>query len=301
MKLSEEIKQKIIDLYQNPNKKYTKKQIAELCQCSPDTVTRTLQKAGLQQIKLSPAIQQIEKDIVSDFEDGLYCKDIAIKYSIDEHTVYRVLDKNKIKRQSGYHSNCIEDYFAKIDNPHKAYLLGFITADGAIVNEVLSIEVNEEDIDVLKFAQDQINPFAKIIKTNKNCCRISFSAKAIGRDLVKYGIIQNKSKTIKEVPINLIPKELHPFYFRGLIDGDGCIHKDGKISIYSGSEDFIKHVQEILVEEIGVKKLKIYHGTTYFITWGAKEDKQKLFNYLYNNLNDTFYYKRKYNFLNGNI
>ena len=28
-------------------------------------------------------------------------------------------------------------------------------------------------------------------------------------------------------------EELLKYYFRGLIDGDGCIHKDGKISIYS--------------------------------------------------------------------
>ena len=107
-------------------------------------------------------------------------------------------------------------------------------------------------------------------------------------------IINDKSKTIKEVPIALIPKNLLCFYFRGLIDGDGCVHKNGGLSIYSGSENFIKSVQETIVAEAGVKKLGIYHGTTYFITWTSKEDRKKLFNYLYGDLNATFYYERKY-------
>ena len=71
------------------------------------------------------------------------------------------------------------------------------------------------------------------------------------------------------MPYGLIPKELLKYYFRGLIDGDGCINKKGYVSIYSGSEDFIKSVQDIMVKEVGVKQLKIYQGTTYFITWSS--------------------------------
>lgn len=85
-----------------------------------------------------------------------------------------------------------------------------------------------------------------------------------------------------------------PYYFRGLIDGDGCIHKNGSVSIYSGSKEFIASVQKILVEEAGVKKIGIYTGTTYFVTWSSKSDRKKLFKYLYNDLDKTFYYKRKY-------
>lgn len=68
------------------------------------------------------------------------------------------------------------------------------------------------------------------------------------------------------MPVEYIPKNLLPFYFRGLIDGDGCIHKNGKLSIYSGSENFIKNVQEILAKEANLSILKIYKGTTFFIT-----------------------------------
>ena len=294
-KLSQETYNKIVELYQQ--KTLTKKAIAKECGCSTDTVNRVLQKQGLMKISLSPKLQAIYQNVVQEFNEGKYCKELAKKYQVDEHSIYKILDKAGIKRQTGYHSKCNEAYFSVIDNPHKAYLLGFITADGAVVNEVLSIEVHQDDVDVLNFAKAQINPEATLTPT-RDCFKVTFGAKALCRDLAKFGIVQNKSKLLKEVPVKLIPKHLLPFYFRGLIDGDGCIHKDGRISIYSGSYNFIQSVQDVMIQETGAKKLKIYEGTTFFITWGSREDKEKLFHYLYDDLNATFYYKRKYNRLN---
>lgn len=159
------------------------------------------------------------------------------------------------------------------------------------------IEVKDNDIEVIKFARQEINPQATITPCyygKKHNVRIGFCSQQLCKDLSKYGVIQNKSKIIEKVPIDLIPQELLCYYFRGLIDGDGCVHKNGGISIYSGSLKFVQSVQEVLVKEVKLKKLGIYSGTTYFITWTSKEDRQKLFNYLYGNLNATFYYKRKY-------
>lgn len=298
IKFDQNIYNKIIELYQQ--NKFTKKEIAQQCNCSVDTVTRTLQRFGLIEIKLSTKLQNIYENVIQDFKTGEYCSELAKKYQVDEHSIYKILNKAGIKRQTGYHSKCNESYFSSIDNPHKAYLLGFITADGAIVNDILSIEVHKDDVDVLKFAKDQINPAATLTAT-RNCFKVTFGAKALSRDLAQFGIIQNKSKLLKKVPIDYIPKNLLPFYFRGLIDGDGCIHKDGRISIYSGSKDFIQSVQDTLIQETGVKRLKIYCGTTFFIAWNSKEDKNKLFHYLYDDLETTFYYKRKYDRFNQNV
>lgn len=292
MKIKEETIQKVIILFKE--KKYTKRYIASECGCSVDSIDRILERAGLKEKKLSDKLKVISKEVEKSFLEGMYCKDIAKKFNINDHSVYKILDVAGIPRQSGYHTNCDTSYFEQINTPNKAYLLGFITADGAIVNEVLSIEVHQKDIELLEFAKSEINPKATITPTRK-CVKISLSAKKIGRDLAKYGIIQNKSKILEKVPEDLIPLGLLKFYFRGLIDGDGCIHKNGRISIYSGSLPFIKDVQRILIREAGVSQLKIYKGTVYSIAWGSKEDRVKLFNYLYSNLEETFYYKRKYN------
>lgn len=271
-------------------------------QYNESTISRHIKKLGLSRGKGHIK----EKDDLKEKVLDEYCRDkyatcssLGRKYDLSDRTISKWLKQNniKIKQKQGIITHCNMEYFEQIDTPDKAYLLGFITADGAIVGNCCSIEVEDKDGAIIEFARSRINPDAAITPCyygKKHNLRVSFNSKKICEDLSQYNIIQNKSKMITEVPINKIPKDLQCFYFRGLIDGDGCIHKNGGISIYSGSKPFIESVQSILVKEIGVKKLGIYTGTTYFITWTSKSDRQKLFDYLYSNLNATFYYKRKY-------
>lgn len=291
--MTKEQEQIIIERYSNGE---TAVAISKDIGISNSTISRFVKKIGISRGRQTKKTLDIEKDVVKDFqENNLYCEDLAKKYEVDVHTIYRILDKYNIKRQTGYHTNCDISYFEQIDNPHKAYLLGFITADGAVVNNILSIEVHDDDIEVLKYAQQQINPQATITKCKgRLTSKISFGAKKIGEDLAKYGIVQNKSKIIKNVPLNFIPQKYLKYYFRGLIDGDGCVLENGRLSIYSGSKEYIEDVQRILIKELNLSQTSIYHGTTYFCSWSSKEDRKKLFNYLYDNLNECFYYERKY-------
>ena len=263
---------------------------------SNSTISRFVKKIGISRGHQTKKTLDIESNVVEDFQkNNLYCEDLAKKYEVDVHTIYRILDKYNIKRQTGYHTKCNANYFEQIDSPHKAYLLGFITADGAVVNNILSIEVHDDDINILEYAKKQINPEATITKCkNRSTSKVSFGAKKIGEDLAKYGVVQNKSKTIKKVPFDLIPHKYLKYYFRGLIDGDGCILENGRLSIYSGSKEYIEDVQKILIKELNLSSTSICHGTTYFCSWSSKEDRQNLFNYLYDNLNECFYYERKY-------
>ena len=307
-KVSEEEKQIWKERYLNGE---TARDIAkDFPQYHESTISKNIKKMGISRGKGKTfKTFSIEEDVVRDFlTQKYYCEDLAKKYEVDVHTIYRILNEHNIPRKTGIRSSCEETYFEEINTPNKAYLLGFITADGAITGKYsnsCSIEIHEKDFDLILFAQKEINPQAAIIdccKNKKRNKKISFNSKKICDDLRKYGVVPNKSKIIERVPVEYIPKNLLCYYFRGLIDGDGCIHKDGKVSIYSGSENFIKSVQEILVQEAGVKKLGIYKGTTFFITWGSKADKEKLFKYLYENkLQDTFYYKRKYERLYNNL
>ena len=263
---------------------------------SNSTISRFVKKIGISRGHQTKKTLDIESNVVEDFQkNNLYCEDLAKKYEVDVHTIYRILDKYNIKRQTGYHTKCNANYFEQIDSPHKAYLLGFITADGAVVNNILSIEVHDDDINILEYAKKQINPEATITKCkNRSTSKVSFGAKKIGEDLAKYGIVQNKSKTIKKVPFDLIPYKYLKYYFRGLIDGDGCILESGRLSIYSGSKEYIEDVQKILIKELNLSSTSICHGTTYFCCWSGKKDRKKLFDYLYEDLNDCFYYERKY-------
>lgn len=265
------------------------------------TVERHIKKAGISRERYSYKTIANKEKVKEDYLNGMYCEDIAKKYDMEVHSIYKILDCYGIKRRNGKKSSCNEDYFETIDTPNKAYLLGFITADGSIIGRYYSscvIEVKEDDFALLLFARAEICPNATITQAHygkKKNCRISFSSVKLCNDLKKYGIIPNKSLIIERVPKELIPKDLLRFYFRGLVDGDGCAHKNGHLAIYSGSKKFIESVRDTLVEEIGVTKLEIYHGACFFTQWNTKEDRKKLFQYLYGDrLNDTFYYYRKY-------
>lgn len=268
-----------------------------------NTISRHIRERGVSRGK-GKKLEYIslEKTIIDEYQKDKYatCCSLGEKYGVNDRTISNWLKKNDIKiKGMGKVSHCNEEYFEKIDDPNKAYLLGFITADGAVTyynnKATLAIEINNKDIDLLHYAAQQINPDATIFPIkNKNNVRIGFCSTKLCNDLNKFGIVQNKSKTIKRVPVELIPDELLPYYFRGLIDGDGCIHKNGAVSIYSGSLEFISDVQKILIDRVNLKSLKIYSGTSYFITWSSRADREKIFHYLYDNLNQSFYYKRKY-------
>lgn len=271
-------------------------------QYNENTISKHIRRLGLSRGKGHlKAKDDLKEIIITEYCQDKYatCTSLARKYCVSDRTISAWLKANNIaiKQTSGIITHCEQDYFSEIDTPNKAYLLGFITADGAVVGNCCSIEVIDTDGAILEFARSEINPIATITPCyygKKHNQRVAFNSASLCHDLGKYGVVQNKSKIIQQVPVKLIPQRLLPFYFRGLIDGDGCVHKNGAVSIYSGSRPFLQSVQDVLVKEIGVKKLGIYQGTTYFITWSSKTDRLKLFHYLYDQLEDTFYYNRKY-------
>lgn len=283
------------------------------------TISRFLQKEGISRGRTpSKKVFEAKQKIVEDFKTGkYYCEDLAEKYNVDVHTVYRALDKAGLTRKTGYRSNCDEHYFEQIDTPEKAYALGFITADGAVVNNCLAIEVHQRDAGVLDFFRHEINPAAAktIIRSKsdqvasngkryiyeKNNVRVAFSAKQLGIDLAKYGVVQNKSKVITGIQECMVNSPYLSFYFRGLFDGDGCIKENGGVCLYSGSRKFLENVQNILVSKINVSRLKIYHGTSYFLSWNCKSDRQKFFDFLYDDLDKAYFYPRKYNRLKNSL
>ena len=61
-----------------------------------------------------------------------------------------------------------EKYFDKIDSQNKAYILGFIYADGSINKGCLNITLSNKDVEILEFIKDELKYSGKIsIKKNK--------------------------------------------------------------------------------------------------------------------------------------
>lgn len=122
-----------------------------------------------------------------------------------------------------------ECYFKEIDTENKAYWLGFITADGCVVGNKLTIRLKRSDKQhIMKFLHDiqsehLIKEDEKTIrgKTFPSCYTSVYSKKMV-ENLKDLEVLPNKST--REIPWSG-PKHLLRHYFRGLVDGDGCISK----------------------------------------------------------------------------
>lgn len=124
------------------------------------------------------------------------------------------------------------NYFNKIDTEYKAYILGFIYADGCLIDNIngrqkrLSIEIQEKDGYILnKLALDIVGrlPYLKIKKreNESNTYMLNISSDEIVTDLINLGCNIRKSQVGMVFP--KIDDEFVNHFIRGFFDGDGCI------------------------------------------------------------------------------
>lgn len=154
-----------------------------------------------------------------------------------------------------------EHYFSVINSPSKAYILGFIAADGSLVKSstgnsyYLTITIKYEDRSVLDFIQKELNSSYKLLEIRKisygkevHHIRLQFSNKIITNDLMMYGILPRKSLTMTNI-IENIPVEYRDAFIIGYFDGDGSVsfisnsinNKSMNIQI-RGTQDFLRGI-----------------------------------------------------------
>ena len=73
-------------------------------------------------------------EIINDFNNGINKNILSKKYEVSHGTITDIINRNgriRIKPNSKYSVN--ENFFEKIDNEEKSYWLGFMYADGYII------------------------------------------------------------------------------------------------------------------------------------------------------------------------
>lgn len=129
-------------------------------------------------------------------------------------------------------------YFREIDTYSKAYILGFIAADGAIVEnknsstKTLTITIKYEDKAILEFIKAEIGCDYKLLEIKRpnnynkskmiHHIRLSMSNPILIKDILKYGITPRKSLTLSNILLNISNKFRDAFII-GYFDGDGSV------------------------------------------------------------------------------
>jgi hypothetical protein len=147
------------------------------------------------------------------------------------HRCYRsVLKEFNINGKLKNRYSINEAFFDKIDNDEKAYILGYIAADGYVGNEqVNNVIISSNDIQILEDIKNSLCYTGQIknrgkggFENSKDNFVIAFSNKHIASTLRKYGLVPNKSLIFNAIP-NCIPSNLVRSFIRGYFDGDGGI------------------------------------------------------------------------------
>ena len=209
-----------------------------------------------------------------------------------------------------------------------AYVLGFLYADGSIVDARKSsrtqyIKLVSKDEDILRVIKNTLNAEHPIhykaereilyrngkVYKSSGLFYLRIGSRRMFSDVKKLGLIPNKSKVIK-FP-NFIPKKYLSCFIGGYFDGDGCVylertnrgimHKNLKrlsIIFTSGSKNFLIELSNN-IKFLGIKHKKAYSNNGAYQLRYSTSESIILFKFIYKNLNQDLYLKRKFKtFLN---
>jgi len=203
------------------------------------------------------------------------------------------------------------DFFKKWSN-EVAYVLGFLYADGDIEDADASSRTryiafaskDREIIEKIKAVLKSEHPihfqpprtssdkYGHIYKSSGGF-RLRIGSKRVFSDLIKLGLIPQKSKVIK---FPFIPMEYLGHFLRGYFDGDGTFYIEQRKGINqrlifkrsctilcSGSKVFLKDLSAVLAKALNLRSAKIYKGNREFrIVYFTKES-VKIFKFMYKN------------------
>jgi len=204
--------------------------------------------------------------------------------------------------------NFNEDYFEVVDTPEKAYFLGFIFADGCLIDNPeeyryrLNIKIHNKDEDILERFISLLDSEIKIWRSKgRDISEIGFSSRKMINDLKNTGLHQNKTYTIEYPKID---EKLERHFLRGYFDGDGCIRinedkrdksKRGDLRIVGGSVKFMETLNERMSKLFGVNINKVYgpkNKQYKFIGWAGMSDIEQIYNGFYYDT-DLFLIRKK--------
>jgi hypothetical protein len=251
--------------------------------------------------------------VKNDYLMGMSVLALSHKYNTNTGDINSILKKGNIKKISQakrLNPDLIEDYFEKIDSQEKAYWLGWILTDGGVTNKSgLEISLKQEDTYILELLQQDLGINNHIRNYNNQYSRFSFVSKKILKDLEQYGVVPNKSLTLK-YPKN-IAEEYECSLLRGMFEGDGGIsygiatryYKDRNKSYtkpyrelsFTGTYDMCKSFHDVLMKYASFQPKNICKNhSVYRVRWSNINEIISIFHVLYDNC-ENHYLKRKYN------
>ena len=260
--------------------------------------------------------EEEKQQIISDYKNNVSLRELEKKYHHSRKILSDWLTKIGVKTTTGNHYRKYfhdEDFFETIDTEEKAYWLGFMFADGYIVDHSNDYGQDEFGMSLAIDSIDAIEKFKKSIKatnpirydtsgeckgTNKQpLCKIVMRSQKTVNDLIDKGCVKQKTAILE--PPKHVPDELIHHFLRGFFDGDGSlIRSQRKNSNYVNfSVDYTSTYPMIMWIFDHFKMGSICKENRREFIWywklGGNQQVIKFYHYLYDDA--TIWLDRKYN------
>ncbi len=279
----------------------------------------------MQKTKRSP---EIDAKIIAMYLGGKDTYQVAEEYSCSQTFVVNTLKRHNIPRRPTHHYTTKyitnEKFFNTVDSEEKAYILGFLYADGnnyvrGTHSYEVSIALEEGDRSILDRIKNLLSPTSELKfidyshKNWKNQYLLKINSKTLTQQLTKLGCIPVKSLALTW-PEWLIDPKLRQHFIRGYFDGDGSFYarkpdRNGRIDYgwqVTSTNDFCNEVKRHIENTVNIHcSINLTHPKTNQITTtlsvGGNLQVRKVLDWLYKDA--TIFLPRKYDkyqkFLNG--
>lgn len=209
---------------------------------------------------------------------------------------------------------CNESFFSVIDTERKAYWLGFLYADGNVLQERYSFRtrliLTEGDSDILEELKKDLEATHNIshwkahgYPNSKPVKGLTITSRKMFEDLGRLGCYPRKSLTLRFPTSEQVPDHLLRHFVRGYFDGDGCItfrvpseSKRPFVQI-EGTKEFLESLREHLrlhgvsVDSALCKRHKDRSTNAYNLRIGHAKGVKSMYHLLYDEA--TFWMRRK--------
>lgn len=220
-------------------------------------------------------ISQTEVDeIVRLYNDGLSAAAICKILPYTPHTIINHLRERgiEIRSKAGFKKPLNEHYFEEINSEKKAYLLGYLMADGCITERknsqtCIGMQLKSDDAYILEEMKSEFQSDNKIgYNPKRDHSQFKIHSDIMAKDLAKYGAVPRKTG-IEKFPEELIPEEYIHDFIRGFFDGDGWFTltsskgvPNRRISLgFIGNYDMMNHIKHYLIKHLnGITDVKIH-------------------------------------------
>lgn len=261
-------------------------------------------------------IKDYQEEITKLYQEGKTAKEISsllgFKYHQPVYNYFKKMGWGRTGKTGKRIYKVNEDFFKCINTEEKAYILGFICADGHIEKDRLNITVSIKDRDILEKIRytmhsnhpikevQRTNPYKKTNRENLILSELMIGSVELVKPLFNMGLTTNKTYTLNGDILKYIPKYLIRDFLRGYFDGDGNVFFGRRYSSgykynvnICGNEDFLLKSFQVYFPSNNKLYKDLYSRQCYVWKISQKDKVRDFMYYLY--YNSSIFLQRKYN------